>query len=88
MNAERLTRVVARLAAPIFLFLATVALTPAHAGAPHPAPAASHEPLQSLGAGAAEGVWTCPMHAEVHEHAPGKCPICKMKLVKAKPRRA
>ncbi len=30
--------------------------------------------------------WVCPMHAEVHQHAPGKCPICKMKLVKAKPR--
>ncbi|HEY9097985.1 MAG TPA: heavy metal-binding domain-containing protein [Thiobacillus sp.] len=30
--------------------------------------------------------WVCPMHAEVHQHAPGKCPICKMKLVKVKPR--
>lgn len=29
--------------------------------------------------------WTCPMHAEITRHEPGKCPICKMKLVKAKP---
>lgn len=29
--------------------------------------------------------WTCPMHAEISRHEPGKCPICKMKLVKAKP---
>lgn len=28
--------------------------------------------------------WTCPMHAEVHKHEPGKCPICKMNLVKVK----
>jgi len=29
--------------------------------------------------------WVCPMHPEVHQHARGKCPICKMKLVKVKP---
>jgi len=28
--------------------------------------------------------WTCPMHAEVHKHEPGRCPICKMNLVKVK----
>lgn len=32
------------------------------------------------------GAWTCPMHAEIHRHEPGKCPVCKMKLVKAKPK--
>ena len=30
--------------------------------------------------------WVCPMHPEVHNHEPGKCPICKMNLVKAKPK--
>ena len=25
--------------------------------------------------------WTCPMHSEVSEPGPGKCPICKMELV-------
>lgn len=30
--------------------------------------------------------WTCPMHAEVHKHGPGRCPICKMNLVKVKAR--
>lgn len=31
--------------------------------------------------------WTCPMHPEIHQHESGKCPICKMNLVKAKTRR-
>ncbi len=26
--------------------------------------------------------YTCPMHPQVHEHKPGKCPICGMPLVK------
>lgn len=34
----------------------------------------------------AEDNWACPMHPEVHRHEPGKCPVCKMKLVKAKPK--
>jgi YHS domain-containing protein len=27
------------------------------------------------------GYWTCPMHPEVHQSSPGKCPICGMDLV-------
>ncbi|MBD3810797.1 MAG: hypothetical protein IE917_01085 [Betaproteobacteria bacterium] len=34
----------------------------------------------------AEDNWTCPMHPEIHRHEPGKCLVCKMKLVKAKPK--
>jgi len=30
--------------------------------------------------------WYCPMHPQVHQHEPGKCPICKMKLIKPKPK--
>lgn len=30
----------------------------------------------------AAGEWTCPMHPDVHERHPGKCPICGMTLVK------
>lgn len=26
--------------------------------------------------------YTCPMHPEVHNHEPGKCPTCGMDLVK------
>lgn len=29
-----------------------------------------------------QGFYTCPMHPQVHEHKPGKCPICHMNLVK------
>lgn len=29
-----------------------------------------------------DGYYTCPMHPQVHEHKPGKCPICGMPLVK------
>jgi hypothetical protein len=32
----------------------------------------------------AETYWTCPMHPEVKEKEPGKCPICGMKLVEKK----
>ncbi len=27
------------------------------------------------------GYWTCPMHPEIHQTAPGSCPICGMNLV-------
>lgn len=30
-----------------------------------------------------EVYWTCPMHPQVKEEGPGKCPICGMSLVKA-----
>jgi RND family efflux transporter MFP subunit len=30
-------------------------------------------------------IWTCPMHPEVRERAPGKCPKCGMDLVLEKP---
>jgi hypothetical protein len=29
-------------------------------------------------------IWVCPMHSKIHQHEPGKCPICKMNLVKEK----
>jgi Cu(I)/Ag(I) efflux system membrane fusion protein len=29
-----------------------------------------------------EETWTCPMHPQVKENKPGKCPICGMDLVK------
>lgn len=31
-----------------------------------------------------EGYWTCSMHPQVHQHEPGKCPICGMALIKTK----
>ncbi len=33
-------------------------------------------------------LWTCPMHPQVMEKAPGKCPICGMELVPASPQGA
>ncbi len=32
-------------------------------------------------------IWVCPMHPEIHQHESGKCPICKMNLVKEKPKK-
>jgi hypothetical protein len=29
-------------------------------------------------------IWTCPMHPQIKENNPGKCPICGMDLVKKK----
>lgn len=34
----------------------------------------------------AKGYWTCPMHPEIHAHEPGKCPVCKMKLIRVNPK--
>ena|GEM_PF-3153330 len=39
----------------------------------------------STGTPAAADSYTCTMHPEIHRPAPGKCPICGMKLVKEKP---
>ena len=30
-------------------------------------------------------IYTCPMHAEIKQPAPGNCPICGMTLVSAAP---
>lgn len=45
---------------------------------------ANNEQLDALSKESAKTGWTCPMHPEVHKHEAGKCPICKMNLVKAK----
>ena len=34
--------------------------------------------------GAMEAMYTCPMHPEVQQHEPGKCPKCGMNLEKKK----
>ncbi len=34
--------------------------------------------------GAAEGIFTCPMHPEIQEKEPGRCPECGMALVRTK----
>ena len=34
--------------------------------------------------GAMEAMYTCPMHPEVQQHEPGKCPKCGMTLEKKK----
>ncbi|HUS08775.1 MAG TPA: multicopper oxidase domain-containing protein [Bryobacteraceae bacterium] len=44
-----------------------------------------HPALLNSPAPAQAAVYTCPMHAEVRETAPGKCPKCGMTLVPAKP---
>ena len=30
--------------------------------------------------------WTCTMHPEVRRNEPGKCPICRMALVRKQPK--
>ncbi|MHB1155846.1 MAG: heavy metal-binding domain-containing protein [Phycisphaerales bacterium] len=47
-----------------------------HGMSPQPANPPTAQPRQ------AEATYTCPMHPEVIENAPGKCPKCGMKLVK------
>lgn len=71
--------------------------TPDPKGAPASDPHASHAPAnaashaQSGGASTSAGdkaaeQWTCPMHPEVLQSQPGKCPKCGMKLVQAAPK--
>ena len=50
---------------------------PAGPEAAAPLPAATGE----------EAVYSCPMHPEVKEKAPGKCRICGMTLVEQEPKR-
>lgn len=47
--------------------------------------AADSEP-ESLAPKNAGGDWTCSMHPEIHRHEAGKCPVCKMKLIKTRPK--
>lgn len=51
---------------------------PSSAAAPGPAHAeGGHHPEEAT----ASAGYTCPMHPQVHEDAPGKCSICGMNLV-------
>ena len=44
---------------------------------------APERPADAAGqASPAEEIWACPMHPEVRQHGPGKCPKCGMDLVK------
>ena len=46
---------------------------------------ASDQMDHSTGTPTAADSYTCTMHPEIHQPAPGDCPICGMKLVKEKP---
>lgn len=88
MNTHRLSTAIARALASASLFALLGGIVPAQAaGQRGEAAATAIKPdgVDSLAPQRAEGDWTCPMHAEIHRHAPGKCPVCKMNLVKAKP---
>jgi hypothetical protein len=50
---------------------APTAASPQHPATAHPAP----KPAAAV-------IYTCPMHPEVQQDHPGKCPICGMNLVK------
>jgi len=47
-----------------------------------PAPSAP-EKSSTAGSQVQEAVYTCPMHPEVRESKPGRCPKCGMDLVPA-----
>jgi hypothetical protein len=43
--------------------------------------AAVNKRADSLAIAAQGGYYTCPMHPQIHQSKPGKCPICGMNLV-------
>lgn len=49
---------------------------------PTPAPAPAPTPTTGTAPAAATETWSCPMHPEVVQDHPGKCPKCGMDLVK------
>lgn len=44
-----------------------------------------NKPSDAARAGADGAIWTCSMHPQVRLPKPGKCPICSMPLIPAKP---
>ncbi|MBC2730378.1 heavy metal-binding domain-containing protein [Thiobacillus sp.] len=95
MNVKRPSKPVARVLAKVSFLAMLAGVMPGYAaqaasqdgGAPatHTGMSGNGRP-DSLAPRNAEDNWTCPMHPEIHRHEPGKCPVCKMKLVKAKPK--
>jgi len=49
--------------------------------APQPSPQTPKAASSQQGEQTQAEVWTCPMHPEVRESKPGKCPKCGMDLV-------
>lgn len=84
MNSKRIPRQLAGAALLVATYLAAGGMHAAWAS-PGVAPRDT-KPVPAISPSDTQSGWVCSMHAEVHQHAPGKCPICKMKLVKAKPR--
>lgn len=95
MNVKRQSEPVARVLASVSFLAVLAGVAPVYvaqaAGQDGGGPATN---IRAAGSGQpdslvprnAEDNWTCPMHPEIHRHEPGKCPVCKMKLVKAKPK--
>lgn len=86
MNFKPISGAAARALAGAALFAALGALAPSHAAGADKTVAAGRERLETLSPQGEHGKFTCPMHPEIHRHEPGKCPVCKMKLVKTKPK--
>ena len=62
---------------PVYLLLAVVAVTAAAVA--YGCNGRQPEPVPPVATVAAD-VWTCPMHPDVREQAPGRCPKCGMDL--------
>lgn len=75
----RFTPIRLAVAAVLVALAAAAALYPGFARTPPPA----HSPALMQAVAAQSATYTCPMHASVVQHHPGRCPICGMDLVKA-----
>lgn len=96
VNFKRISKVIAHALASVSLFAVLGGIAPGFASqtAAHDAKStatatvrtAGGERPESLAPKNGEGDWTCPMHPEIHRHEAGKCPVCKMKLIKTIPK--
>lgn len=96
VNFKRISKTIAHALASASLFAVLGGVAPGFASqmAAHDAAStataavrtAGNERPESLAPKNGEGDWTCPMHPEIHRHEAGKCPLCKMKLIRTKPR--
>jgi hypothetical protein len=83
MNLSRAHKPVLALAGLVAVL--SLALAIAGCGKPESQPSQQPQPGGDSSGQQATQLYTCPMHPDVRQSTPGKCPTCGMKLVPVAP---